>query len=113
MAHQTHLVHAEGTQEPGERLGEEGGGIRAARLARAAEAGQVEGDDTAVARELGNVVAPGLGKASEAMDEHDGRPLPRLNVVDGQTVELATRELDLGHVRRRAGGTAARGTGRD
>ena len=84
----------------------------AARLAGAAEAGQVEGDDPAVARELGNVVAPGLGEPSEPMDEHDGRALPRLHIVDEQSVELAVRELDLGHVRRRGGGTVARGTGR-
>src|SRR6266478_9405877 len=112
MADEAHSIDAERAQEPVQRLGEEGGGVRAPGLAGAAEAGQVEGDDPAVSRELGNVVAPRLGESPQAVDEDDSRALPLLDIVEEQTVELATRELDLGHVRRRADGTAAHGTGR-
>src|SRR6266702_2798048 len=112
MPDEAHPAHAERAQEPVQRLSEERGSVRASRLAGAAEAGQIEGDGPAVARELGNVVAPRVGDPSKAMNEDGSRPLPLLDIVDEQAVELATRELDLGHVRRRAGGTAAHGTGR-
>ena len=65
-----------------------------------------------MARERGNVVSPRLGESAQAVDEEDGGTLPGFDVVETKPVELASRELDLGHVRRRGGGTATRGTGR-
>jgi len=52
-----------------------------------------------VAGEFGDVVTPRLGEAAEAMDEHGGRAVSLLHVVDEKTVELTPRDLDLGHVR--------------
>src|SRR5262245_35952606 len=58
MADEANLLDTEGAEQSFESTGEEGRGVRPVRLARAAEAREVEGDDAAVAGEFGDVVTP-------------------------------------------------------
>ena len=113
MTDEAHVLDTDLPQEAIQGPSQESRRVRAPRLAGAAEAGKVEGNDTTMAGELGDIVAPGLGESSQTMDERGSGPLARLDVMDEQAVEVTAGELDLGHVRSRAAARAARGTGRD
>ncbi len=80
--------------------GEEAQRVRAIRLGRLPEAGQIERDHTAMGLERRERLAPRFGEPPEPVDQEGGGPLARAHVVDLEPVQLPPSQPNASHAGR-------------
>src|SRR5688572_33447515 len=91
------LAEAGGFDEPVLRLREVDEPERTGRLRRSAETGQVDRVDRRARRQRRDRVPPRFGESPEAVQQNDGRPAAFDDVVQTETIDSATAELQVRH----------------
>jgi len=93
------LGDAHRVEESVERAGEVPEPVRGARLGRAAEPRQIDGEHRGPGGQGVDRVPPRLRKAAEAVQEHDRGTAAGDYVVEGEPVDLAAPQGDVRHGR--------------